>query len=88
MLDVSLFGVTKWAISKLNKSRKQYIQMGQISDVVEAFLKSSSPRNIVMSFRMAGISPVRDEQSNLFPCVTPEVAVLARLQVQEFDPPE
>jgi hypothetical protein len=88
MLDVSLFGVTKLAISKLNRSRKKYVQMEQISDVVESFLKSSSPRNIVTSFRMAGISLVRDEQSNVFICVTPETAVLARLQVQEFDPSE
>jgi Flp pilus assembly protein TadG len=78
MPDVSLFGVTKQAISKLNRSRKNYVQMEYISDVVEAFLKSSSFGNTVMSFRMDVISLVRDEQSNVFMCVTPETAVLAR----------
>jgi hypothetical protein len=35
-------------------------------DIVEAFLKSSSPRNIVKSFELAGISLVRDDASNIF----------------------
>jgi hypothetical protein len=82
MLDLSLFGITKRAISKLDKYRKRYIQMEHISDVVEAFLKSASPRNVVKTFEMAGVSLIRDENLNIFTSVTPETAVLARPPVE------
>jgi hypothetical protein len=49
---------------------------------VEAFLKSASPRNIVKTFEMAGVSLIRDENLNIFTNVTPETAVLARLPVE------
>jgi hypothetical protein len=53
------------------------------SVVIEAFLKSSSPRNIVMRFRMAGISVVRDHDSNAFVSNSPDAPVLARRHPQE-----
>jgi hypothetical protein len=83
MLDLSLFGITKRAISKLNKYRKKYVQMEHIADVVEAFLKSASPRNIVKSFQLAGVSLVRDEACNIFVNITPDTAVLARPPMEE-----
>jgi hypothetical protein len=43
MLDLSLFGITKRMISRLNKRLKKYVQMEHIADIVEAFPKSSSP---------------------------------------------
>jgi hypothetical protein len=78
MLDLSLFGVTKRAISRLNKKRKSYVQMEHIADILEGFLKSSSPGNIVASFRMGGISLTLDDDMNIFTKVTPETALLAR----------
>jgi hypothetical protein len=78
MLDLSLFGVTKRAISRLNKCRKRYVQMEHIADIVEGFLKSSSLGNVVASFKMGGISLVLDDNKKLLIKVTPETAVLAR----------
>lgn len=78
MLDLSLFGVTKRAISRLNKCRKRYVQMEHIADIVEGFLKSASPRNIVASFQMGGISLTLNEDLKVFVNVTPETAVVAR----------
>jgi hypothetical protein len=65
ILDLSLFEITKRMISRLNKRQKKYVQMEHIADIVEAFLKSSSLRNIVKSFELAGISLVRDDSSNI-----------------------
>jgi hypothetical protein len=83
VLDVSIFGVTKRTIAGLNRFRKSYVQMETVSDVMETFFKSASPRNIVMSFQMAGASVVRDHHSNVFVRITPDTAVLAQRHPQE-----
>jgi hypothetical protein len=58
-LDVSVFGLTKKAISDLNRTEDANPQTKHIVKMVNGFLSAATPTNVVMSFRNSGISLAR-----------------------------
>jgi hypothetical protein len=61
VLDVSLFGVMKRAIARINRMEAVNLQSRHIAQVVCGFLSARTLINIVASFRNAGIGLVVDE---------------------------
>jgi hypothetical protein len=60
-LDLSLFGVTKRLMARVNRMETVNVQSKHIAQVVCAFLSAATPLNIVASFRNAGIGLVVDQ---------------------------
>jgi hypothetical protein len=74
VLDLSVFGVTKRIITRINCLEAVNVQSKHISDVVNAFLAISMPINIVKSFRRTGISLLVDQDEHILCQITPETA--------------
>jgi hypothetical protein len=74
MLDLSVFGITKRLIQRINKLEAVNVQTDHIIRVVNGFMSAAVPKNIVASFRNAGISVKRDESNQIWCHVTPETA--------------
>jgi hypothetical protein len=74
VLDLSVFGVTKRIITRINCLEAVNVQSKHISDVVNAFFTACTPINIVKSFRRAGISLLVDQDERILCQITPETA--------------
>jgi hypothetical protein len=74
VLDLSVFGVTKRIITRINCLEAVNVQSKHISDVVNAFFAAAIPINIVKSFRRAGISLIVDPDEHVICQITPETA--------------
>jgi hypothetical protein len=61
VLDLSLFGVTKRAIARINRMEAANVRSRHIPQVVCGFMSAGVPINIVASCRNAGIGLVVDE---------------------------
>jgi hypothetical protein len=59
-LDLSLFGITKRLLSRVNKLDAVNIQTRHIASVVCAFLAAAVPWNVVKTFKISGICLVAD----------------------------
>jgi hypothetical protein len=72
-LDLSLFGITKRPLSRVNKLDAVNIQTKHVASVVCAFLAAAVPWNVVKTFKVSGICLVADD--GVLRCsVTPEMA--------------
>jgi hypothetical protein len=74
MLDLCIFGVTKRLIFKANKLEKVNLQSDHIIRILDGFMAAAVPRNVVASFRNAGISVMLDDDRVLRCKITPETA--------------
>jgi hypothetical protein len=73
VLDLSIFGITKGLIGRVNRIDPANVQSFHVAHVVCSFLSAANPANIIHSFRDAGISVVIAED-RLLCMVTPEPA--------------
>jgi hypothetical protein len=62
VLDLSLFGVTKKFLNRLNSGESKYIQANHIIRVLDCFHSAACPGNITGSFRLGGISVMLDDK--------------------------
>jgi hypothetical protein len=74
MLDLSVFGITKRLIIRINKLEAVNVQTDHIVRVVNGFMSAAVPKNIIASFRNAGITVKRDASNQIWCHVTPETA--------------
>jgi hypothetical protein len=73
VLDLSIFGLTKRLIARVNRFDEANVQSVQIARVVCSFMSAANPFNIMQSFRNAGISLIIADDK-LLCAVTPETA--------------
>jgi hypothetical protein len=64
-LDLSLFGITKRLLARLNKMEGLNVQSDQIGGMVCSFMSAATSANIVKTFLRAGISLVVDDNDLL-----------------------
>jgi hypothetical protein len=64
-LDLSVFGITKRRLARVNRMEALNIQSDHIAQVVCAFMAAAIPINVVGSFKNAGIALLNDEGSLL-----------------------
>jgi hypothetical protein len=75
MLDLSIFGVTKRHIARVNKLERVNIQTNHIHEILQGFYASATPANIVASFRNGGVSLFMDVETRAILCkITPDTA--------------
>jgi hypothetical protein len=74
MLDLSIFGITKRKIARVNQLEQVNIQTDHIVKVVNSFMSAAVPHNIIKAFRNAGFTVKRDANNHIFCLVTPETA--------------
>jgi hypothetical protein len=72
-LDLSIFGITKRYLARVNKLNAVNIQTKHIATVVCSFLAAAVPLNIVKTFENSGISLVADRDV-IFCTIRPERA--------------
>jgi hypothetical protein len=88
MLDLCIFGVTKRIIRRMNRVLDVNQQTDHLVKIIESFLRACIPRNIVSSFKKAGISQVLYGDDVLLCHVTPETAtslITGITEPNEFD---
>jgi hypothetical protein len=73
VLDLSVFGITKRLIARVNRIQDANIQGFHIAQVVCSFMSAVNPVNVVQSFKNAGIS-LLNTGDGLLCVVTPETA--------------
>jgi hypothetical protein len=75
MLDLSIFGVTKRMIARVNKLEKVNVQTTHIHQILQGFYSAATPANIVASFRNAGVSlAIKAETRETICAITPQTA--------------
>jgi hypothetical protein len=74
MLDLSIFGITKRKIARVNRLEQVNVQTEHIVQVVNSFMSAACPHNVIESFRNAGFSLKRDANNRILCHVTPESA--------------
>jgi hypothetical protein len=74
-LDVSLFGIVKNNIRKINKTEDVNVQTSHIIQVLNGFMSAATPTNIIKSYRNSGLSLRRDGMKT-FCDVTPDTVRL------------
>jgi hypothetical protein len=74
ILDLSVFGVIKRIITRVNSLEIVNVQSKHIADLVNAFLAAPIHINIVTNFRRAGILLLVDEDERGICQITPETA--------------
>jgi hypothetical protein len=60
-LDLSIFGITKRLVARVNRMESMNVQTDHIAKVVCSFMAAATPVNIVKTFRRAGICLVLDD---------------------------
>jgi hypothetical protein len=73
-LDLSLFGVTKRLLARMNRLDAVNIQTKHIAQVVSSFMSAATPLNIVKTFGLSGIGLMIDDEGILRCQVRPQEA--------------
>jgi hypothetical protein len=60
-LDLSIFGVTKRLIARVNRTETYSIQTKHIARVVGSFMSAATPLNITQAFRLSDLRLILDE---------------------------